>query len=92
VSYMFGDGVIRTGSQFPIKIETERNIASLQDSMAVTYSQIHHIVGTSWQATTDHPTNAQLATKTNWSLAYQDPRNVHAVRLVSNANGGIVIP
>jgi hypothetical protein len=92
VSYMFGDGVIRTGSQFPIKIESERNIASLQDSMAVTYSQIHHIVGTSWKATTDHPTNAQLATAGNWDCAYQDPRNIHAVRLVSNVNGGGVIP
>jgi hypothetical protein len=92
VSYMFGDGVIRTGSQFPISIETERNIASLQDSMAVTYSQIHHIIGTSWKASTDHPTNAQLATKGNWEMAYTDNRNIHAVRLVSNANGGIVIP
>ena len=92
VSYIFGDGVIRTGSQFPINIETERNIASLQDSMAVTYSQIHHIIGTSWKASTDHPTNAQLATSTNWEMAYTDHRNIHAVRLVSNANGGIVIP
>jgi hypothetical protein len=88
VSYMFGPGVIRTGSQFPINIETERNIASLQDSMAVTYSQIHHIVGTSWNATKDHPKNSDLATGSNWGLAYKDPRNIHAVRLVTNVNGG----
>jgi hypothetical protein len=25
-------------------------------------------------------------------MAYTDNRNIHAVRLVSNANGGIVIP
>nr|BAR30373.1 phage capsid protein [uncultured Mediterranean phage uvMED] len=92
VSYMFGDGVIRTGSQFPILIETERNIASLQDSMAVTTSQIHHIIGTSWKAAKDHPTNTDLATAGNWELAYTDHRNIHAVRLVSNANGGILIP
>ena len=91
VSYMFGPGVIRTGSQFPINIETERNIASLQDSMAVTYSQIHHIVGTSWQASTDHPKNTDLSTGTNWGLAYKDPRNIHAVRLVTNVNGGGVV-
>ena len=39
----------------------------------------------------DHPTNAQLATATSWEMAYRH-RNIHAVRLVSNANGGIVIP
>ena len=88
VSYIFGPGAIRTGSQFPINIETERNIASLQDSMAVTYSQVHHIIGTSWAATSDHPTNLQLATGSNWSLAFTDPRNIPAVRLVTNVNGG----
>ena len=56
--------------------------------MAVTYSQVHHIIGTSWQAATDHPTNAQLATAGNWSLAFTDPRNIPAVRLVTNVNGG----
>ena len=91
VSYIFGNGVIRTGSQFPILIESERNIASLQDSMAVTYSQVHHIVGTSWKASTDHPTNAQLGTAGNWELAYADHRNIHAVRLVTNVNGGGVV-
>ena len=28
--YLFGNGVVRTGQQFPLNIETERNIASLQ--------------------------------------------------------------
>ena len=37
--YLFGNGVVRTGQQFPLNIETERNIASLQDVFAVTYSQ-----------------------------------------------------
>ena len=60
--------------------------------MAVTTSQIHHIIGTSWKASKDHPTNTDLATSTNWEMAYTDHRNIHAVRLVSNANGGIVIP
>ena len=92
VSYMFGQGVIRTGSQFPISIETARNIASRQDNLTCTYSQLHHIIGTSWKSTSDHPDNAALATKTNWELAYADPRNVHAVRLVSNVNGGGVLP
>ena len=36
--YLFGNGVVRTGQQFPLNIETERNIASLQDVFAVTYS------------------------------------------------------
>ena len=32
--YLFGNGVVRTGQQFPLNIETERNIASLQDVFA----------------------------------------------------------
>ena len=56
--------------------------------MAVTYSQVHAIIGTSWSASKDHPTNADLALGSNWSLAFADPRNIPAVRLVTNVNGG----
>ena len=92
VSYMFGQGVIRTGSQFPISIETARNIASRQDNLTCTYSQVHHLIGTSWKASTDHPDNTALATKTNWEKVFADSRNIHAVRLVSNVNNGGILP
>ena len=60
--YLAAPGVIRTGSQFPLQIETERNILSLQDVMAVTYNRCDHVIGTSWKGSTTDPTNANLAT------------------------------
>ena len=58
--FMFGNGVVKTGQQFPLNIETERNIASLQDVFAVTYSNCLHVPGTSWSSVYDGPTNEQL--------------------------------
>ena len=84
--YMFGNGVVRTGAQFPLKIETERNIASLQDVFAVTYSNLMHVMGTSWTSVYDGPTNEQLRDPANWSLAYCDPRLIPLVDLVVNVD------
>jgi len=91
--YLFGDGVVRTGQQFPLLIETERNIASLQNAMAVTYSNVMHVLGTSWNSVHDGPTNEMLRDPSNWSLAYCDPRLIPLVELVVNVdmqclNGG----
>ena len=58
VCYLFGNGAVATGNQFPLRIETERNIASLQDAVAVHYSNCMHVPGTTWAAATDNPGNA----------------------------------
>ena len=83
--YLFGNGVVRTGQQFPLNIETERNIASLQDVFAVTYSNLMHVLGTSWTSNYDGPTNEQLRDPSNWSLALlrsspHPPRRPHRQR------------
>mgnify|MGYP003639983699 CR=1 FL=1 len=88
VSYLFNDGAIKTGQQFAIKIESERNILSLQDIMAVTYNNVMHIPGISWAGAFDGPTNPQLADPTNWSLAYSEPRLCGVVELVTNSPFG----
>jgi hypothetical protein len=88
VSYLFDDGAIKTGSQFPMNIETQRNILSLQDIMAVTYNNVMHLPGVSWAASFDGPTNAQLGTPTNWSLAYEVPQLCGVVELVTNSPFG----
>ena len=82
--YLFGNGVVRTGQQFPLNIETERNIASLQDVFAVTYSNLMHVLGTSWTSVHDGPTNEQLRDGSNWELAYCDPRLIPLVDLIVN--------
>jgi len=92
VCYLFGTGVVKTGEQFPISIETNRNILSLEDVMAVTYSNFMHVLGTSWDANFDNPTNAQLATAGNWALAYEVPQLIPLVRMICNSPFGGVIP
>ena len=84
--YLFADGVVRTGSQFPLLIETERNIASLQNAFAITYSNIMHVMGTTWGANFDGPTNEQLRDPANWQLAYDEPRLIPLVELVVNTD------
>ena len=84
--YLFGNGVVRTGQQFPLNIESERNIASLQDVFAVTYSNLMHCMGTSWVSNYDGPTNEQLRDPSNWALAYCDPRLIPLVDLIVNVD------
>ena len=91
VSYLMGAGAIQTGDQFPLKIETGRNVTSLQDLVTCHYSQVTHIPGTTWTSGTDNPTNAQLGTAGNWGLAYTDPRLVPVVELTCNSPLGGVI-
>ena len=83
---LFGDGVMLTGEQFPLQIETERNIASLQNAMAVTYSNVLHVAGTSWNSVHDGPTNEQLRDASNWSLAYCDSRLIPMTGLIVNTD------
>jgi hypothetical protein len=91
VCYLFGNGSVVTGDQFPVRIETDRNIQSLQDAVAVHYSNLMHIPGTTWSASIDGPTNAQLATPGNWGLAYSDARLIPMVELTVNSPfGGLV--
>ena len=74
--YLAASGVIRTGAQFPMLIETERNKASLQDAMFVTYNRCDHVIGTSWVAGAyaSDPSNKDLADGSNWAAAYLDTR------------------
>ncbi len=91
VCILSGDGAVQTGDQFPLQIETERNIQSLQDAVAVHYSNVLHVPGSSWVASTDNPTNTQLATPANFALAYSDARLIPLVALTCNSPFGGVI-
>ena len=76
VSYIFGNGVIRTGSQFPINIETERHPQPAGHHELLTYSQDRPHLGTSYGADM-HPTNADLADKAPtglWPYTSHDER------------------
>tara|TARA_B100000131_G_scaffold132109_1_gene128741 strand:+ start:4265 stop:5146 length:882 start_codon:yes stop_codon:yes gene_type:complete len=91
VCYLMSNGLIRTGSQFPLLIEEERNILSLQNNMAVTYNNVMHVIGTSWASASDGPDNTALATASNWSAAFTEKRNIPLVELVVNSPFGSTI-
>ena len=74
--YLFGNGVVRTGQQFPLNIETERNIASAPRCFcSYVFSNLMHVHGhlLDFQSTTAQPTS-MLRDPSNWSLAYCEPR------------------
>ena len=93
--YMFAPGVVRTGSQFPLQIETERSPRSLQDAFYVTYNNCTHVLGTSWYAVEDNPSTTcdrcspltvmellePSGQPDNWKVAYSDPRTIPLVRV-----------
>ena len=61
--------------------------------MSLDYHYGMHIMGTSWINAGDNPTNALLATDTNWALAYQSAQLVPIVRLLVNTpiNGAVQV-
>jgi hypothetical protein len=88
VCYLAGAGLMREGNQMPMEIESDRNAPSKQDGIIIDYHHIQHIPGTSWSASFDNPTNTQLATGSNFVLAYEDSRLIPAVRLIVNSPYG----
>ena len=90
VCYLAAPGVIRTGSQFPLTIEQDRDILSLQDVMSVTYNRIDHVLGTSYGGDM-HPENSDLANKDNWTLAFTSRENVPLVELIVNTPYGTTV-
>ena len=80
--YLASNGVIRTGSQFPITIKTAESIDTWTQQMAVKYNTIHHVLGTSWKgASNTGLSNTQLATSGNWELAFSDSRLIPLVQI-----------
>ena len=88
VCYLAGAGVMREGDQIPMEIEPDRNALSKQDGIIIDYHHVQHVVGTSWNANFDNPTNTQLATGSNYVLAFEEPRLIPAVRLIVNSPYG----
>lgn len=91
VCYIFGSGAVKTGSQFGMQIETERNILSRQNIMTVTYNNAMHIPGVSWSSANTDPENTDLANAGNWSFVYDDLRTIPVVQLTINSPYGGVI-
>ena len=89
--YLASAGVIRTGSQFPLTIETARSIDTWTNQMAIKYNTCHHVVGTTWQGSAATGlANTDLATAGNWDLAFSESRLIPLVEIDVNTPYGTI--
>lgn len=80
-TYLFGLGAIGLGNgAAPVPTETDRDSLAGDDILINRWHNIIHPRGVKWvgNAAGSSPTNAELATGTNWSRAYEDK----AIRMV----------
>jgi hypothetical protein len=82
--YLFGPGVIRQGIQRDFRIRYGENILSFQDVLAADWHGGMGIMGVSWNSADDNPEDADLAEPTNWTLAYDTPKLIPAVKMLVN--------
>ncbi len=81
--YLLGSGAMNEGVQQELRVESDRNILSKQDVISVDYHYGFHLGGTKYGGA-DNPTNANLSTAGNWTLAYTERKMVDAVKLTVN--------
>lgn len=86
-TYLFGDGAFGMGQgTLPVESETDRNSLSGEDVLVTRKSFLMHPRGvkfTSASVAGTFPTNAELATATNWSRVYER-RNVRIAAIIHN--------
>ena len=82
--YLLSPGALAEGVQQELRIETDRNILSLQDVLQCNYHYGFHLMGSTFTGA-NNPQNINLADPTNWGLAYSDRKMVGAVELIVNS-------
>ena len=81
-TYLFGEGAIGYGEIAPLKaVEVDRD-ALTKGGTDILITRTHFVMhprGVKWGVTTTRPTNAQLATGTNWTRVYEN-KNIRIVQ------------
>lgn len=78
-TYIFGEGAFGLGEgAAPVPIEFDRDSLAGDDIMINRRHFILHPRGVAWQNANGNPTNAELATATNWKRVYES-KNVRIV-------------
>lgn len=89
--YIFGEGSVQEGVQSGLRIETERNVLSKQDIFAADYHYLLGIPGINWKGSGfggTFPKNTDIATATNWELAWAYREFVPISRVIVNSPFG----
>ena len=82
--YIMTAGAVAEGVQQDLRLESDRNILSLQDVLQCNYHYGFHVMGTKYGGA-DNPDNTVLATAGSWTLAYTERKMCDVVRLVVNS-------
>ena len=88
--YIFAPGVVEEGIQSGLRIEADRNILSKQSVLSLDYHYLLGIPGINWKGTVGgvFPKNSDIATATNWDLAWGHSEYVKIVRVDVNSPFG----
>jgi hypothetical protein len=82
-SYLFAAGAVaHVEVAQPNAIEFARYATKNQDVMISRSAYISHVRGVKWNVTTVNPTNAQLATGSNWAKVYAD-KQIRVVKVIT---------
>ena len=83
--YFFTQGAIGSGEQMGLRTEVDRDILAKSDAMSIDLHYCFHPIGAKYTTGTVNPTQAQLATITNWSKVYE-LKNIGIVRGTVTSN------
>jgi hypothetical protein len=83
-TYFGKKGSIYLGMQRELMSETDRDSLAFEDILATQVHFVPHLKLVKWGVTTQNPTNAQLATGTNWTKVAANDKLIKFVALETN--------
>jgi hypothetical protein len=83
-SYIAKKGCMYLGRQKDLMSETDRDILAQEDVLATTIHYVPHVKLCKWNTTDTNPTNALLATGTQWVSVANDHKFIPIVAIVTN--------
>lgn len=83
-TYFAKKGCMYLGRQRDLMTETDRDILAFEDVISTSIHFVPHIKLCKWNVTDTNPTNAQLATATNWASVANDHKFIGLAALLSN--------
>ena len=83
-TYFAKKGCMYLGRQKDLMTETDRDILAFEDVISTNIHYVPHIKLCKWNVTTTNPTNAQLATYSNWASVANDHKFIGLAALLSN--------
>ena len=88
--YVFQPGAVQEGVQSGLRIEADRQVLSKQDVISLDYHYLLGIPGISWGGSVGgvFPKNSDIATATNWTLAWGHREYVPIVHFIVNSPFG----